>query len=306
MRNAFVSALINETKKNRKIQLLTGDLGFQVFEPFVAKFPNNFTNAGVCETNMVGVAAGMAHMGLTSVCYSIAPFLVFRALEQIRNDVCYHNLDVKIVGVGGGLGYSLNGQSHCAVEDIAIMRALPNMTVICPGDPLEAYRATSESLKMRGPVYLRLGKKGEPVITYEQIGQFEIGKAVVMREGKEIVIFSTGNMLETAVEVSEKLEANGLDPTHIHLHTIKPLDRSEIRKVIAEHEKVVTLEEHTVIGGLGSAIGEVNSSNKDCLKEMMIIGVDDRYFNVGGSSGYVRKLAGIDEDMVVEKIMRWK
>jgi transketolase len=305
MRLAFVRALINSAKKTDNLHLLTGDLGFEVFEEYKDKFPQKFTNAGVGEANLVGVASGMAHLGYKVICYSLVPFLTFRAFEQIRNDVCYHNLDVKIVGVGGGLSYSLNGVSHTNIEDISVMRSLPNMTVICPGDPLEVYRATTEMIKMAGPTYLRLGKKGEPNLMYETVGNFQIGKAVEVKKGKEVAIFSTGNMLETTMNVVERLEKEGVDATHIHVHTIKPLDKEQIGKIIREHAKVVTIEEHSVIGGLGSAIAELNSTYDGCQKKQLMVGIEDKYFNIGGSQIFLRKLAGLDPETIVKRISGW-
>lgn len=305
MRLAFCKGLINSNKKNDNIHLLTADLGFEVFEEYIEKYPKRFTNAGISESNMVGMAAGMAHSGFIPVCYSIVPFLTFRAFEQIRNDICYPNLNVKIVGVGGGYGYSLNGQSHCAVEDISLMRSLPNMTVICPGDPLEAYRATTEMFKINGPVYLRLGKKGEQILSYEYIGNFSIGKIVEIKHGKDIAIFTTGNMLESSIIVEEKLKEAGIDASLIHVHTIKPLDKSSIMKIIKEHTKLITIEEHNIIGGLGSAIAEINVSNKECLHQQLIIGIDDKYHNIGGSQKYLRSLDKLDVNSVLQRIITW-
>ncbi|MFA5932988.1 MAG: transketolase C-terminal domain-containing protein [Microgenomates group bacterium] len=305
MRLSFSKALINANKKYSNIHLSTADLGFEVFEEFIEKFPERFTNAGISEANMVGMAAGMAHSGLIPVCYSIVPFLTFRAFEQIRNDVCYPNLNVKIVGVGGGYGYSLNGQSHCAIEDISLMRSLPNMTVICPGDPLEAYRAAYDMFSIKGPVYLRLGKKGEPILSYEYIGAFCIGKTVEIKKGKDLVIFTTGNMLESSIIVEEKLQEVGIDASLIHVHTIKPLDKDHIRKIIGEHSKLITIEEHNITGGLGSAIAEINVASNDCLRHQLIIGIDDKYHNVGGSQKYLRSLDGLDVNSIIQRTLTW-
>lgn len=305
MRLAFSKALINANKKFDNIHLLTADLGFEVFEEFIEKFSERFTNAGISEANMVGMAAGMANSGLITVCYSIVPFLTFRAFEQIRNDVCYPNLNVKIVGVGGGYGYSLNGQSHCAIEDISLMRSLPNMTVICPGDPLEAYRAASDMFNIKGPVYLRLGKKGESILSYEYIGDFSIGKAVEIKRGKDLVIFTTGNMLESSIIVEEKLKEAGINATLIHVHTIKPIDKNYIKKIIKEHSMLVTIEEHNIIGGLGSTIAEINVASKECLREQLIIGIEDIYHNVGGSQKYLRSLDHLDSNSIVQRILTW-
>jgi transketolase len=305
MRLAFVRALIDSAKKKDNLHLLTGDLGFEVFEEFTAKFPQSFTNVGVAETNMVGIAAGMAHLGFKVICYSIVPFITFRVYEQIRNDVCYHNLDVKIVGVGGGYSYSFNGVSHTSIEDISVMRSLPKMTVVCPGDPLETYMATKQMIKDANPTYLRLGKRGEPNLMYDHVGNFKIGKIVEIEKGKELAVFSTGNMLETTINVIEGLKKEGVVATHIHVHTIKPLDKEGLGKVIKKHSRLVTIEEHSVIGGLGSAIAEFNTSSKDYLKEQLMIGVEDEYINIGGSQSFLRKLSGLDTKEIVRRILNW-
>jgi len=302
MRLAFVRSLIDARKKDERIHLLTGDLGFEVFEEFVEKFPQSFTNVGVAEANMVGMASGMAHLGFKCICYSITPFLVFRALEQIRNDVCYHNLDVKIVGVGGGLGYSSNGQSHTTLEDIAVMRSLPNMTVLCPGDPLETYMATKQMLAACSPTYLRLGKKGETNLMYEHIGNFEIGKPVCLREGQDLLVFSVGNMLEATINAMDELAKRGLNPTHVHVHTIKPINAKDFQEIMQKHTHIVTVEEHSIIGGLGNMISEINSTGEFPLKKMLMLGLEDKYFNIGGTQRYLRNISGLDSTGIVMKV----
>jgi len=179
------------------------------------------------------------------------------------------------------------------------------MTVLCPGDPLEAYQATIEMLKIKGPVYLRLGKRGEPILSYEYIGGFSLGKAVEVRKGKDLAIFTTGNMLEASIEVAEKLESAGIDASLIHIHTIKPIDKEKIKEVIKNHPKIITIEEHSVIGGLGSAIAEINVSSQEYLRPQLILGVDDKYHNVAGSQKYLRKLDGLDVESLVQKILQW-
>jgi len=305
MRKLFFAYLSKLMQKDKNVVFLTDDLGYSFFEVIRDKFPGRFFNCGIAEQSMVGIAAGLALSGKKPYCYSTVPFLVYRALEQIRNDVCYHNLDVAFVGAGGGFSYSLNGVSHTSIEDIAVMRSLPNMKVVCPGDPLESYMATKQLLETTGPSYLRLGKKGEANLMYEYIGDFRIGKIVELKEGKDIVIFSTGNMLETTLNVVEELDKKKLNVAHIHIHTLKPLDKEEIAKVIRKYPKLVTIEEHSVIGGLGSAISEINSAYEGCQKEQLFIGVNDEYFNIGGSQVFLRKYAGLDQQSIYGKIIKW-
>jgi transketolase len=305
MRIAFVKALIEGAKRYPDLHLLTADLGFEVFEDFMQKFPDKFTNVGVAENNMVGVASGLSQLGQTVICYSISPFLTHRAFEFIRNDVCYPNLNVKFVGVGAGLAYALNGPSHHANEDIAVMRTLPNMTIICPSDPIETYLATLEMIKTPGPFYLRLGKRGEPNLSYEFIKYFTIGKIIKVRSGKNLALFSTGTMLETSLEVAEILGKKGINPTIIHVHTIKPLDIVGIKQEVFKHQKIITIEEHSKIGGLGSAIAEVNVSCNNAPKPQLIFGVEDKFFNTGGTQLFIRKSIGLDAESISKRIIKW-
>ena len=191
MRNAFIRGLTARAAEDQRVMLLTGDLGFKIFDDFAARFPGRFLNAGVAEANMIGVAAGLALAGFRPFAYSIVPFVTLRCLEQIRDDICYNNVAVAIVGVGGGYSYGLNGPSHHALEDIAIMRALPNMTVVCPGDPLEAELAVQASASHEGPLYLRLGRAGD-AIAYREPPAFRIGEAITLRPGNDCALISTG------------------------------------------------------------------------------------------------------------------
>src|SRR5277367_3574873 len=204
MRGAFFRALMQVAEQDPSVHLLVGDIGFGVVEPFAERFPDRFLNVGVAEQNMTGLAAGMALSGKTVFTYSIANFPTLRCLEQVRNDVCYHKANVKIVAVGGGFAYGALGMTHHAIEDLAILRALPEMTVIAPADPLETECATCAIAKQPGPCYLRLGRAGEPSIHSGPI-DFEIGKAIRVREGDDITLISTGGLLATALEVAESI-----------------------------------------------------------------------------------------------------
>lgn len=233
--------------------LLTGDLGFSVLAEFSDRFPERFLNAGVAEQNMMGVAAGLALSGQVVLTYSIANFPVMRCLEQLRNDVCYHNLDVKTVSVGAGLTYGAHGYTHHATEDLAVMRALPNMTVMAPGDPVEARLAVGAMLERPGPCYLRLGKSGEPVV-HATDPAFEIGRAIVVRKGDDVALISTGGALNITVEAAALLEAQGVSARVLSMHTVEPLDSSAVASAAAETSLIATIEPHSPVGGLRDAV----------------------------------------------------
>ena len=233
---------------------ITGDLGFGVVEQYRDELPDQFVNAGVAEQNMTGIAAGMALTGKIVFTYSIANFPTLRCLEHIRNDVCYHDADVKVVSVGGGFAYGSMGATHHATEDLGVMRLLPNMIVVAPGDPVEAKAATRAVVAQSGPCYLRLGKAGETVVHESEI-EFELGKALVLREGSDATLVSTGGMLPLAMRAAEALEAGGVDLRVLSMHTLKPLDDEAILRAADETRALVTLEEHSIVGGLGQRRG---------------------------------------------------
>src|SRR5437867_8897552 len=210
MRSAFFDTLVRLAEDDERITLVVGDLGFGVIEPFARRFPDRFLNAGVAEQNLTGIAAGMALSGKIVFTYSIANFPTLRCLEQIRNDVCYHEANVKIVAVGGGFAYGPLGMTHHATEDLAIMRALPGIVVVAPGDPWEVERATRAIVAEPGPCYLRLGRAGEPTL-HGAGDAFELGRGIRMREGRALTIISTGGLLESALEAAEQLAAAGIE-----------------------------------------------------------------------------------------------
>ena len=249
MRTAFIETLLELAEQDDRIWLLTGDLGFSVLEPFAKCFSDRFVNMGVAEQNMTGVAAGLALEGKIVFTYSIANFPVMRCLEQIRNDVCYHNLNIKIVAVGGGLAYGSAGYTHHAIEDLAVMRAMPNMTVIAPGDPVEAGLATRAIKELDGPGYLRLGKARETYV-YKTPPLFKIGEAITVREGNDITLISTGGILSEVLSAAEQL-APKFQARVLSMPTVEPLDQDAVRKAAAETKLIVTVEEHSKIGGLG-------------------------------------------------------
>ncbi|HXD12346.1 MAG TPA: transketolase C-terminal domain-containing protein [Anaerolineales bacterium] len=255
MRLTFIETLSALAEQNNNIWLLTGDLGFSVLEPFARQFGERYVNVGVAEQNMTGIAAGLALSGKIAFTYSIANFPLFRCLEQIRNDICYHNLNVKIVAVGGGLSYGTAGYSHHALEDLAIMRALPNMTVLAPGDPVETRLATQAIVEHNGPCYLRLGKAREPIV-HSSTPDFQIGKALQLRIGKDLVLISTGGILETVMRAADLLEQKGYSIGVVSMPSISPIDETGILEYASSPGRIITVEEHGP-GGLGTAVAEV-------------------------------------------------
>ena len=256
MRTAFIKTLEKIASEDDSIFLIVGDLGFGVTNNFSENLPKQFLNSGIAEQNMIGIAAGMALTGKTVITYSIANFPTLRPYEQIRNDVCYHNANVKIVAVGGGFCYGALGPTHFATEDLAVMRSLPNITVLAPGDPWEASAATEAMLKHKGPVYLRLGRAGEPFVHSNDI-EFKIGKAIKIKEGNDITIFAIGGMVYNSMKAAELLEKKGISVRLISIGSLKPLDEDCIIESAKHTKAIVTVEEHSLIGGLGSAVAEV-------------------------------------------------
>src|ERR1700693_4261113 len=242
MRGAFFRGLLALAERDHRVNLIVGDLGFGVVENFAQRFPNRFVNVGVAEQNMTGIAAGMALSGKIVFTYSIANFPILRCLEQVRNDVCYHNANVKIVAVGGGLAYESLCSTHQATEDLSIMRSLPRMVVVAPGDPVEAESATAAVAAHPGPCYLRLGRAGEAKVHHGQI-DFQLGKTIQVRDGKDLTLISTGGLLETAVQVAETLRHTGLQTRVLSMPTVKPLVSEAILAAARETGAVFTLEE---------------------------------------------------------------
>ena len=301
MRDTFVNTLIDIAKKDKNVHLITGDLGFGVLKPFWEQFPDQFTNAGIAEQNMTSFAAGMALEGKTVFTYSIGNFPTLRAVEQIRNDCAYHNANVKIVCVGGGFVYGSLGMSHHATEDIAIMRALPDVAVLAPGDLVEAECATRAIYEHQGTCYLRLGRGGEKQI-HENLEGFEIGKAIKIKDGDKVAIFSTGAIFDEAMEASDILNAEGIKPALYTFPTVKPIDRNTIEECAKNYDLIVTVEEHNIMGGFGSAISEVLAELVGAKASILRIGLNDKYSSIVGSQKYLRDVYEMSARKLVEKV----
>ena len=306
MRNAFASELTQLAKADSNIVLLSGDIGNRLFDDFKKNCPGRFYNCGVAEANMVSMAAGMSLAGLRPITYTIASFMTTRCLEQIRVDVAYHSAPVIIVGVGGGLAYAANGGTHHSCEDIGILRLLPEMTVICPGDPVEVRLALRCALQHEGPVYIRLGKKGEPSI-HQSEPAFEIGRGIVVKSGNEVCLISTGNMLPVTVDAGQELERRGVSTQVVSLHTVKPLDRSLLGDVFTRFKLVATVEEHSVLGGLGGSIAEwlAFASEEAPVREGRLVrfGTPDAFLHEAGGQDYARERVGLTVNNIVQTIL---
>jgi transketolase len=287
---------------DNRVCLVTGDLGFGVVEPFAVKFPSQFVNAGVAEQNMTGIAAGMALCGKVVFTYSIANFPTLRCFEQIRNDVCYHRANVKIVSVGGGLAYGALGASHHATEDIAAMRALPGMTVVAPGDPIEAEMATQALAAEAGPAYLRLGRSGEPLVQSHDVN-FQIGKAIRVADGDDVTLIATGTMLHATVQAAGQLTREGIAARVLSMHTIKPLDAEAVFEAARETRAIITIEEHSIIGGLGGAVAEVLAESAGCHVRFKRMGLPSAFTAVG-SREFLTKSYSLCVEGIVESAMQ--
>jgi len=303
MRNIFAATLVKEAQKNNRIFLLTGDLGFTVFEEFQSRFPQRFLNVGVAEANMVGVASGLANAGFIPIAYSIATFISMRAFEQIRNDISLAGKNVKIVGVGAGLSYSHAGPTHHAMEDIALMRTLPGITIYSPSDPISTAWTTQSMLQIKNHSYLRLGKRGEPTI-YTSKTHFEIGKGQIIMEGKHCTFLTTGPILYNVIKAAEKLKKRGISCRIIDLVTIKPIDESIICSSAKKTKYIFTVEEHSLIGGLGSIVAEVLAEKASFPFQLTRIGLPDKFCTVIGDHAYLRQHFYLSTDAIVKRVLQ--
>ncbi len=302
MRNAFAAELTALASMDPRIVLLSGDIGNRLFDPFKKEYPGRFFNCGVAEANMTSVAAGMALCGMRPITYTITPFNTSRCLEQIRVDACYHNLPVTIVGVGAGLSYAGLGSTHHSCEDIAMLRVLPNMTVICPADAVEVRLSLRAAVNHGGPVYIRLGKKNEPVI-HNQEPAFKIGKGIIIRKGDSVCLLNTGNLLPTVMDAAELLEKKSVSTQVVSMHTVKPLDTDLLGEVFADFKLVVTVEEHSRLGGIGSAVAEWLSDQQPGMTRLLRLGTDDKFLHGSGNQANARKIFGLTPDQIAERVI---
>ena len=302
MRTAYLDTLYDLASKDKRVYALISDNGAIVYDKYRRDLASQYLNLGISEANMLGMAAGMASCGKIPFAYTIGAFLAYRALEFIRNDICLQNQNVKIVGIGAGEVYSALGPTHHSTEDLGGLRALPNLTILCPASPIEVKKATIAAYEYEGPIYLRLGTNKEPEI-YDEDYSFKIGKGITVREGNDITLIGTGSILKDILDAAELLQTDGIYARVINVHTIKPIDREIIIKAIEETGKLVTIEDHNTIGGLGSAVAEVVAESGT--------GVKFKRFGLHGfSKGYgnyaqVKEMNGIGVGQIADELKEW-
>ena len=301
MRDTFVATLLEQARADRRVILVTGDLGFGVLDKFSHELPGQYLNAGVAEQNMTGVAAGMGLEGKVVFTYSIANFPTLRCLEQIRNDIAYHDANVKVVAIGGGFSYGSLGMSHHATEDLAILRAIPNVAVHVPCDDLETRELTALLVRRSGPAYLRLDKsKVTPGIG----ATFKPGSLRCMRPGDRVAIIACGGIVAEALAAADALSADGIDCAVFSAHTLKPFDTESILRIARDYQALVTLEEHVLSGGLGSLVAETLMDAAVMPRHFARIALPDEFSSIVGSQEYLRGRLGINAPAVTQRVRR--
>lgn len=300
MKKAFETSLNHLMSLDKRYVLLLADSDFEQYEVIKTNYESRCINFGIAECNMVAAAAALAKDGMIPIIYTVGAFIAYRAFEFIRDDVCLQNLNVKIVGMGQGVKINNFGPTHHSTEDIAVLRVLPNLTIVSPASPLEVVPAFEMSLAHKGPVYIRLGKAFETEI-YEEPPKFEVGKWNVLKSGTEVTLIGTGNIISNLLNVAEKLGELGIDAEVLNASTIKPLDKECLIKSARKTGKIVTVEEHQINGGLGGAVSEVIATN-DVNAKMEIIGFDDTFCLTYGWHSDLLEAYGLSTEQIFERI----
>ena len=303
MRENCLKTVFELAKQDERVVFIGSDLGVGVLSDFKKEIPSRFFMEGVYEQNLVGLAAGMAMEGHVVYLNTIATFLSRRCYEQVAVDLCLHNVNVRLIASGGGVVYAPLGPTHLAIEDIAIMRALPNMTIVAPADSVEMVRFMKVSVDYAGPIYIRVAKGHDPIVTSDT-GPFVIGKAVPMREGEEVLLATTGVGLQVCLAAAEMLAANDVSAAVLHFPTIKPFDTEALHAHAERAAAIVSVEEHTIIGGLGSAVAEYLAET-DLLQSRRFkrIGIPDVFPSVYGDQNGMMRKYGISAENVVEQAL---
>lgn len=300
MRNQFGTTLVEIMSANPDVIFITGDTGNATVAKFAESHPDQYLNVGIAEQNMAGVAAGMAMMGKTIVMNSIGNFPTLRCYEQIRNDIAYHHLNVKICSTGGGFGYGPAGATHHGTEDFAVMRAMPGLTCFAPGDPVEVDACVRLMMSTEGPSYMRIGYHGEPTIHGSPLTGLAIGQAVEILDGNRVAILTAGNILEEGHRAARQLNDNGISTGLYSFPTIKPIDTALIETLAARGLLLITMEEDVLEGGFGSAVAEVLAQAPVRTSRLQMIGLHDRFAEVIGSRRYLRDYYGVNADSAVD------
>ena len=298
MRNHIINEIVRLAETDSRVILLTGDLGFKVLEKFSNHFPDRYINCGIAEQNMASIAAGMAKEGDVVFIYSIGNFPTLRCMEQIRNDICYHNANVKIMAVGGGFTYGAMGMTHHATEDFSMMRTLPNMRVYAPADPGEAVSVFRDAFGYEGPCYIRLARGADPDLHLTTLSI----DPILIEKGSNVVILTTGTILSEGQKAIALLQEKGIDAALYSCPCIKPIDKQSINDIAEKYDTIVTLEENQLAGGFGSAILEVLEESGSAGK-VRRIGLRDTFASVVGDQNYLRSYYGIDCNAIVNRII---
>ena len=299
----FNYGLIDLASENDNIRVLCADLSYlSGMDKFIRKYPDKFLQVGIAEQNMMGIAAGLAMEGELVITSTYCSFIAVRSLEQIRQNLSNTNANVKIIGTFAGVVSAKSGVSHWATEDLAFMRALPNLTVLSPADSTEAYKAFNAACRVDGPVYLRLSGSANCPVVYEIDYDFEIGKMVKLREGKAAAIISTGLMVKESLLAADLLAQKGIECAVYDMHTIKPLDKECLLKIFSEYPLIVTVEEHNIVGGMGSAVAEFKATLSNTPRQVFL-GFND-CFTEAGSQKYIWSLAGISHEEIAKRISK--
>jgi transketolase len=291
MRNAFADEVTKLASQDARVIMLSGDIGNKLFDNFKKVDERRFYNCGVAEANMMGVAAGMALSGLRPVVYTITPFTTTRCFEQIRVDACYHHVPVTIVGTGSGLSYAELGPTHHSLEDLAILRTLPGMSVLAPCDANELRACMRAALRQDGPVYIRIGKKGEAVV-FNEVPALTIGKVAIVRPGADVALLCAGTLMAETLEAATQLNADGISAEVVSVHSIKPLDVDYLAAAATRFKLIATVEEHGLIGGLGSAVAEWRARVNAPVRQLAF-GTPDEFMHEVGSQEYARRKYGL-------------
>jgi transketolase len=301
MRNAFAEEITALGQADERVVLLSGDIGNRLFDKFKDVCPGRFYNCGVAEANMIGMAAGLAMTGLRPVCYTIAPFLTYRCMEQIRVDLCYHHVPVVLVGTGAGLAYASLGATHHSCEEIGMLRLLPGLTVMAPGDSWEVRGALRAALSSPHPAYIRIGKKGEPQV-HDKVPDLHLGQALPMRAGRDVALLSSGAMLPDAMALAELLAQQKVDAAVYSFPTVKPLDTGVLGKIFSGCRLVATLEEHSILGGLGGSVAEWKADQTTATAPLLRFGTADEFLHLTCEQEEARAHFGLTPDIMAKRI----
>lgn len=301
MRNTYLRELYEIAKKDRNVLSLVSDNGLIVYDDFRRDLPGQYFNFGISEGHMITAAAGMASCGKIPFAYTIGSFLAYRAYEFIRLDVCLQRMNVKIVGIGAGMTYGYLGPTHHTTEDIAVLRCLPHLTLLSPATPKETRELVRYAYQIEGPVYIRLGNN-LPQELYAEQTKIVPGKISIVTEGRDIAVFATGEILYQVVKAGKKLQKKGIQARILSVHTIKPLDKESILETAAEYTQIYTVEEHSVTGGLGSAIAET-LAEEGCTVKLIRIGLEDCFGKGYGTQEQVLHTNMLDAEGIVDRVI---